>query len=634
MIMVEKQTYGYAGKILRVDLANESVAEEKLDEATLRKYIGGTCLGVKYLYDEVPPGVEWSDPENRLIMATGPLGGTRMSGSGTISVVTKGSLTNGATSTQANGFFGAFLKFSGFDGIVMHGAAKRWVYLYIHDGIAELRDASHLVGKDTWETEDAIKEELEKKEREISVFSIGPAGENRVRFAVIVGDRGHVTGHNGVGAVMGSKKLKAVVAARGRSTAPVKDKEQLSAIAKEMLERIKATPGGKAGFDWGTLWAFDFLHKRGALPVRNYTTSVFPDQAEFAKYSGEYIRSNFSEKRNSCWACQQHHCDIFKFRQGAYTGEIGEEPEYEALAAWGALTGPTELPEAIKLCWLVDRLGIDTNEAGWVIALVQECYQKGILSKKQTDGLEMTWGNAETIKAMLNKIARREGFGNVLAEGVKRAVQEIGGEAPNIGVYTMKGNTPRGHDHRALWFELFNTVVSSAGSMETSFTFVPGNLAFLGLPPESSPFSFSPHDVVDINAKIMGTAQFEDSLVVCRLNVRNDVKGLCQALSAATGWDFKPEESMEVGRRAINLLKAFNIRHGIGQELDMPSPRYASTPVDGPAEGKSILPHWEQMRRDYYELMGWDRETSKPLPQTLKMLGLEHIVADIWSRDE
>ena len=218
--------YGYGGKLLRIDLTNEQVTKEYLDEATLRKWVGGTGLGAKYLFEEVPAGVAWSDAENRLILTTGPLGGTSIGGSGTVAVVTKGALTNGAAASQANGFFGAYLRFSGIDGIILQGQAKRWLYLYIHDDAVEIRDASALVGKDNWQTNDLIRKELGATERGVSVASIGPAGENLVRYAGIFFDRGHVASKNGVGAVMGSKRLKAVVIARRMERPLLKDKDR------------------------------------------------------------------------------------------------------------------------------------------------------------------------------------------------------------------------------------------------------------------------------------------------------------------------------------------------------------------------------------------------------------------------
>ena len=267
--------YGYAGKLLRVDLSREQITEEIIDEETARKYIGGTGIGAKYLYEEVPPGVEWSDEANRIIIATGPLGGTAVGGSGTVSVVTKGVLTNGAVATQSNGFFGAFLRFSGYDGIILQGRAKRWVYLYIHQGKAELRDASQLLGKDTWETSDLVKAELGQSERGMSVASIGPAGENLVKYASIFVDKGHTASHDGVGAVMGAKKLKAIAVARGRARPPLKDKEALSAIGKQFLDDVVNDPIAREGiYLWGTLNGVtrNAIGNTGILPIKNYTT--------------------------------------------------------------------------------------------------------------------------------------------------------------------------------------------------------------------------------------------------------------------------------------------------------------------------------------------------------------------------
>ena len=236
----QSELYGCTGKILHVDLSSRRTSEENLDDATLQKFPGGTSLGAKILYEEIPPMTEWSDPENRLYMGSGPLGGTVLAGSANFTIMTKGPLTNGAGASQANGFFGAYLKLNGFDAVVLHGASDQWVYLHIHDGIAEIKPAAHLTGKDTWDVHEAIAEELGKTERELSVYSIGVAGENLVKLACIVGDKGHVAGHNGLGAVMGSKKLKAVAIERQKGTVKVYDPEKLASIAKEIIEIEKA----------------------------------------------------------------------------------------------------------------------------------------------------------------------------------------------------------------------------------------------------------------------------------------------------------------------------------------------------------------------------------------------------------
>jgi len=257
---------------------------------------------------------------------------------------------------------------------------------------------------------------------------------------------------------------------------------------------------------------------------------------------------------------------------------------------------------------------------------VMECYEKGILSRQDCDGLDMTWGNAEATREMLRRIANRQGLGDILAEGVKLATERLGGDTPDMGIYTMKGNSPRGHDHRTQWLEMFDTCVSNTGTIETHRQ-VPRNQ--LGLPPIADPFL--PDEVAEHTALTKGTMQFEDSLVTCRFCTRTNIALLNQALEAATGRELTIDDAMDIGRRAVNLLKAFNIRAGITAELDAPSPRYASTLMDGPYEGKSVLPVWDKMLRKYYQLMGWDEETGKPLPDTLKKLGLDSVIPDIWS---
>lgn len=609
-------TGGYTGRIMRVDLGREQISEESLDNETLRKYVGGTGLGIKYLYEEVPPGVEWSDAKNRIMFFTGPLGGTKVSGSGTISVVSKGPMTNLAGASQANGYFGAFLKFAGFDGIVVQGRAKRWLYLYIHDGTAELRDAQHLRGKDTFETEDTIKEGLS---RQCSVYSIGPAGENLVRFACIVGDHGHVVAHNGLGAVMGAKKLKAIAAERGRKAFAVAEPARLSELAKALIDSaIKADPNlGPLG----TSWIVPMLTRIGQLPVKNYTTSIFPDNE---KFSGEYLRSHFKVKPSTCWACRIAHCRTIEVTEGPYTGFAGEEPEYEGMAAMGPVIGQADPGAAVMLGNQVDRLGMDINESGWVIGWLMECYQKGLLKKDDLDGIEMKWGDAEATREMLKRIAHRQGNGNLWAEGVKRAAEKIGGEVVNCAIYTQKGATPRGHDHRARWAEIMDTCFSNTGTIEVG----PGlfHPEQLGIEPLKEPFD--PIKVSTFNAKYNGRRQFEDSLPVCFF-CAGDLQITVDTLNAVTGWDFDIWEAMDVGLRIVNQLRVFNFRHGLTKDIEVPSVRYGSSPADGPAQGKFIMPHWESIRRNYYQQMGWDADTGKPLLKTLERLGLAHIFPDL-----
>ncbi|MEM2922646.1 MAG: aldehyde ferredoxin oxidoreductase N-terminal domain-containing protein, partial [Candidatus Bathyarchaeia archaeon] len=435
------QVLGYAGKILRVNLTDEKLTDEVLDESTLRKWVGGTALGAKYLYDEVDPKLDWSDPENRIIIASGPLGGTRIGGSGTISIVTKGALTNGAAAVQANGYFGAFIKFSGYDAIIVQGSAKRWVYVYIDDGRAELRNANHLLGQGTYRTADTVKAENKKTEFQASVLSIGPAGEKLARFAAIMVDKGHVAGHNGTGAVMGSKKLKAICTTRGTQQIKLKDPELLSNLSNQFYEAVKAFRGTLGGV------YNNYKTGDGTLPVRNYTTNIWNVTEEEAQtFSEPYIRSRFNPRPHPCWACRLTHATMMTIPEGPYQGLNIEEPEYEQLAAWGPVIWNKDINGAAMLSYTCDEVGLENNEAGWLVGWVMECFEKGYLTKEDL-GLEVRWGDVEAARQLLYIIAHRVGFGNILAEGVKRASERLGGEAAKCAIYTMKGNTPRGHDH-------------------------------------------------------------------------------------------------------------------------------------------------------------------------------------------
>lgn len=607
---------GYTLRILRVDLTSGKISEEMIDSDTTRKYIGGTGLATKYLWEEVPAGVEWSDPANRITFFTGPLAGTRMCGSGTFSVTTKGACTDMAGTSQANGFFGAFMRFNGIDGIIVEGAAKKWTRLHIRDGKIELLDAGHLLGKDTWETEDAVKAEVGKR---CSVFSIGPAGENLIRFSAIVGDRGHVAAHNGVGAVMASKKIKCLSAERGDVRPRVLDPERLQKASKELVEVVKKVDPGLVKF--GTNFGFVPLYPMGAVPIKNYSTNVFP---EVEKFNGEYLRSHFSMKPSPCWACSIAHCRIVEITEGPYKGFVGEEPEYEGMAAMGPVIGQGDPAAAIVLGNVIDRLGFDINESGYMIGMIMECYEKGILKKEDLDGIEMNWGNVEGAVAMLKKIAHREGCGKMFADGVKRSAEKLGPEAMGLAVYTRKGASPRGHDHRAHWMEFIDTCLSNTGTVETSgHMFTPPNL---GLEPVKD--RFDPIAMSTQNARLNGGRNFEDSLGICRLCTPN-LKLALECLNAVTGWDFQVADAVEFGLRIVNLMRMFNFRHGLTKEMEAPSERYGSTPVDGPAKGISIGVHWDRIRDNYYEQMGWDVKTGKPLPETLKKLGLEHLVKDL-----
>lgn len=606
----------YTLRILRVDLSTKKVSEELIDGDTTEKYVGGTGLATKYLWDEVPAGVEWSDPENRLTFFTGPLAGTRVCGSGTFSVTTKGACTNMTGTSQANGFLGAFMRMNGIDGVIVQGVADKWTRLHIEDGTVHLLDATHLLGKDTWETEDSVKEEIKGR---CSVYSIGPGGEHLVRFSSIVGDHGHVAAHNGVGAVMGSKRIKCISAVKGNVKPRVVDPDRLVSAAKKLADFTREVDPGLV--NWGTNAGFAPLAAMGAVPMLNYTTNVFPEDN---KYVPEYLRTHFKSKPVACWACSIAHCRLMEVTEGAYTGFVGEEPEYEGMAEMGPLIGMTEPGDSVYLCNLVDRLGFDVNESGYLIAWLMECFEKGYLGRDDLDGIEMRWGDSEAVATMLRKIAYREGCGDFFAEGTKRSAERLGGGARDCCVYTMKGATPRGHDHRGHWSEFIDTCLSNTGTVETSgHLFTPRNL---GLEPVKD--RFDPIAMSTMNAKLNGGRNLEDSLGICRL-CTPDLALTLECLNAVTGWNWTKQDAVTMGLRIVNLMRMFNFRHGLTKEMEAPSVRYSSTPVDGPAAGIGIREHWDAIRDNYYRQMGWDPATGKPLPETLRKLGLEFAIEEL-----
>lgn len=618
---------GCIGKILRVDLSEERLTEETPDEATLRQYLGGTGLGIKIMYDEVPAGVEWSDPANRIIWTAGVLAGTRAPGSGQYAVATKGPLTNLFSAAHANGFFGARLKFAGYDTVIVQGAAKRWLYLYIHDGVAELRDAAHLLGKDTWETQELLTQEV--GDRQASVSCIGPAGENLVKYACVCSDRGHVASTNGCGAVMGSKKLKAIVV-HGKAAVPIHNKTRFDALLQDWWKENDESIWGFLIPSMGTSGQLTASASMGMAPVKNLTEYDWPEQDRF---NGDALREYYNGKPHPCYGCRWGHCHHIEIKSGPHKGEIVEEAEYEGTQAFSCQIGNMTDVDAVE--WLNhvnDGLGMDLKEQAWVLGMAMECYNKGLITKKDTDGLDLTWGNVDAVEILLDKIARRDGFGDVLAEGVMRAAQKIGGDAPNFAVYTHKGNGPHVMDPRALWSISFGMAISDMGSGYASDMGDQGDLmGELGdvnvLDPDNA---FSAEIVAKAQAIMSRRGHFIDSLGVCMFLSGVAWDTVADTVSAATGWDFDWREAADVGARILNLMRAFNVRHGHTREHNSVSPRIQEPPLGGPAEGISVGEKWDEMVDIYYETRGWDRE-GRPLPGTLTALGLDDVARELWA---
>lgn len=607
-------TYGIRGKTLRVNLSNGSIKEEALSAKYLLEYIGGDGLGAKILYDEVPPGVGAFDPENRLIFAAGPLTGTKAQAACMHSVITKSPATGFTIiNARANGFWGARLKFSGFDGIVFEGQAKTPIYLYVSHGKAEIRDAGHLWGLGAWATDGQLHKDLGTKS--LSIDAIGEAGENLVRIACIVSDKHHIAGRGGVGAVMGSKNLKAVVV-EGDENVPLANPELFNELAKKWRKANAESVPGQSRAKYGTAASLALYYSFGDLPVRNFTTGIF---SEYQRLTGEEIIEKYFYKHETCWSCSLAHNKKLKFETPAGI-EICKMPEHECLAAWGSNIGSSDVLGATRCTDACNDHGLDALDASTAVSMAMECMEKGILSKEDLGGIDLRFGDWESALEMIHKMAKKEGFGEVLAEGGKRAAERIGKGAENL-VAHIKGMSIPLHDFRALWGYALQYVVGSAGPTHEGG---PSRLEMAGELKRMS---------IEGKAKAVREGQqtrfFYNNIGVCWFGTTGaPFELIVDALNAAVGEKFSIEETKKISLRCANLRRAFNIRHGLTPEDDTLSPRLLEPPPDGPSKGSVI--QIKPMVLEYYQRMGWDEKTGKPLITTLKALGLEDVISDLW----
>lgn len=633
--------YGYHGRILRVDLTTGTIEIERPDDAFYREYMGGSALGLYYLLKEMPAGVDPLGPENVMVVSLSVLTGAAISGQSRMTINAKSPLTGGIGDSQAGGFWPAELKRAGFDAIILKGASPTPVYLWVHDGEAELRDASHLWGKVTGEAEAMIREEL--GDRKIEVAQIGPAGEALVRFAAVINMRSRANGRTGMGAVMGSKKLKAI-AVRGRDIPRVADPNRLKALHKQGIPNYESNPDMKGLGEYGTASVVLPQQWAGGLPTRNYQSGVF-DGAE--AISGEKMAETILIGRDTCYACVVRCKRVVEVEE--YPGEPGNGrpyvdrkyggPEYETVATFGSYCGVDDLAAISKANEYCNAYGMDTISCGATVAFAFECFERGILTTEDTGGLELTWGNAEAMVELTRRIAMREGIGAVLAEGSQRAAEIIGRGAERF-VVAVKGSevpahmpqvkasmgliyavNPFGADHQSSEHDPFYE--PGAGTLYHS------RLAELGLT------DYRASDVLD-EEKVRFTllTQYAYSIL--------DVLNLCQfdwgpawqlygpgaiveTVRAITGWeDVTLDELMRLGAKRVNMLRAFNTREGFTRRHDTLPPRILEDAlVDGPNAGSLFSRETLEAALDcYYRLAGWDVETGNPTRETLESLGL------------
>lgn len=619
----------YIGKILRVDLSKSVISEEEIRQDWAKKFIGGAGLATIYLYNEVAKGADPLGPENLLIFMTGPLTGTASASASRYSVVAKSPLTGIWGHGNSGGSFGPALKQSGYDGIIFQGISPKPVYLRIIDGKPKLFDAAHLWGKTVPETEDLIQKDSNQK---VTIASIGPGGENLVRYAAIMNDRHRAAGRCGLGAVMGAKRVKAI-ACSGRAPINLANKNLFSEIAKKQFDLLNESIL-KVGFEsYGTNMVSDMVNIRGGYPTRNWQQGVF-EQIE--EVNGQALTDKVLIKGVSCFACPIACGRRTEIKEGPWKGCSGEGPEYETVNTFGAMCGVADLNAITMANYLCNEYGLDTISAGSTIAFAMECYEKGILNREITGGLELKFGDEKLIVALVHKIARREGIGNLLAEGTKRVSERLGQGSERFAMH-VKGLELPAYDPRAAKITGLGYVTANRGGDHIT-AYVQGP-TFIDVPflivedsKIADPLVANPQEA-KVLVDLENALTMFDCIGACKfMGILLPAEEYVDLIASATGWNFRVDDFRKCGERIYNLMRAFCVREGITRKADSLPKRLMEDPLpDGPAKGMVIEKDTLEMLKDaYYEIRGWDKETGKPTVAKLKELELDDLIKDMW----
>jgi len=622
--------YGWAGKILFINLSDRSTRIESTEKYI--RFIGGRGINQWLLFDLIDKGVHGLDPENAIILGAGPMVGTLVPSAGRLSVDYLNVITGGVGSGNCGGRFAVEMKNAGYDHIVVTGKADRPTYIFIQDDTIYFRDASEMWGLGTWDSDEHIKSE--EKDRRLSTLTIGVAGENLVKFASIIGDRGRAVGYGGSGAVMGSKNLKAI-AVRGKNTPikvarPSEFTDRLRTFYKEIFQKSGAVKIHRKG---GTLGAYVLPGQNRPHGVRNINEEFWSDDS--IKHVTRDRFDEFLVRRHACFGCPVYCSALYEIR-----GMICEGIQANSLRAFGSnvdVTHPEDVLYAHALC---NNYGLDADQTSAAVAWSIDCYENGILDKKDTDGLELKFGDGDCVAKLIQKIALREGFGNVLAMGVHEASEIVGRGSKDLALLVKKNSAMEAamRSHKA-WALGIMTSTKGTGHLRGA----PG-LEFQRLPPETSKKLFSIDDISDPTSY-----ENKAALVVWQEKYKGivDMMGICaltsmwmdQALftpediagffNDITGKHTSAERLLEAGEALQNLERSLNLLHaGFGRSDDMPPRKLMDIPVGkGMYEGERLhLDRWNHMLDEYYELHGWDKTTGSPTKQRLLALGLGAVV--------
>lgn len=597
---------GWIGKLLRVDLTKGEWKVEELDRNLAIKFIGGRGLGSKVLFDEIDPKVDPFSPNNKLIMATGPLTGTSASAAGRYMAITKSPLTGTVASSNSGGHFGAEMKFAGFDMIILEGKAKEPVYLYVEDGKVEFKDAKGIWGKTTHEATDQI---LSETDMDAQVACIGPAGEKLVRFGCIINDKHRAAGRSGVGAVMGSKNLKAVVV-KGSGSVTVADKEAFRKATLDGFQKVKANPVTSQGLPtYGTAVLVNIINASGIFPTRNFQQSVF-EGAE--KISGETLVDQIPVRNRACFACPIGCGRVVKVTNPKHEC-FSEGPEYESDWSMGACCGVDNLDAISKANYLCDILGFDPISAGVTVACGMELFERGIITMKEV-GRSLNFGDADVMVEMVRAIGYREGFGDILAEGSYRLVEKFG--HPEYSMSVKKQEFP-GYDGRGAQGMWLQYATSNRGACHVRGYMTSPEI--LGSPVKLDPFETK--DKASWVKTFQDLTAVVDSSGICLFNTfAFGGPEILEYLKAAAGIEMTLEELMKTGERIWNLERLFNLKAGLtGKDDKLPERLVKESVSEGPAKGRVV--ELDKMLPEYYQLRGWDKE-GIPTKERLKELGL------------
>ena len=606
----------YAGKILHVNLTTGSITEEILPETVYRDFIGANGVGVRYLYEKMKAGTDALGPDNILGFVTGSLTGTLAPGSGRHMLVTKSPLTGTWAESNSGGTFGPELKNAGYDAVFFSGISPTPVYLLVRNGRAELKDATPVWGKDTYETQDQLLSLY--RDPKIRIACIGPAGEKLSLLSGVVSERGRIAARNGVGAVMGSKRLKAVVVRSETSRIRPASRRKFGEAMQQFLAILNSSEYAKTLAEAGTGSNISFLISIGDAPLKNWRESGLDTLPSLANLDGgnmdKYKVSNFG-----CYACPITCGAIIKQQNGPFAiKDQVHRPEYQTIASLGGLLMNDNLEAVIKATDICNRYGIDTMGVGGAIAMAMECFENGLLTREDTDDIELTWGNAEAIVAMVDKIARREGFGAVLADGTHKAAERIGKGAEKYAM-AVRGKSLAAHDPR-MSPSLGTANIADANPahhMDSQITAMLSQGATIGSDPALKPSKDNPFAGYAIGSAYH---QILNASGLCSLyTVATTPPPIAELIAGACDWDFGWEEAMRAGRRILTLRQAFNAREGLTPDQ-----------FELPKRIRSTARHdYSAMRDGYFIEMKWDVKTGKPSKEVLDELGLAALTGDL-----